>query len=121
MNAARLALFVLLYPVAFGFSLWFPQRPFNLSSEDEGTFQLVLLCVLMLTLGIVARTWWALFVPLVWAAVAFAIGFAFPFENTDPIEGRIWFATVVAAGIVPLAVGVAGTRAARRLRRSGPA
>ena len=115
MKPGRLALVAILYPAAFWLSVRIAER--SLSAEDEGPVELVLLFVVMFALGAFARTWLAVFVPLGWAGVAYAAGIAVPLENVDdPDAGRELFALIVAAGIVPMSLGVVVALLVRRLR-----
>jgi hypothetical protein len=108
----RVAVAAMLYPFAFLGALAIPAVV--LPAAAEGAPSILLLVASTFAIGVVAGRWWALLVPLGWAATVLLLGFSFPFENSDGVAGRLLLVGAVVAGIVPLALGVAVTRAARR-------
>jgi hypothetical protein len=108
----RVAVAAVLYPVAFLAALAIPAVV--LPAAAEAVPSILLLVASTFAIGVVAGRWWALLVPLGWAAAALLIGFSFPIENSDGVAGRLLLAGAVVAGIVPIALGVAVTRAAGR-------
>ena len=110
----RVALVVALYTLAFFAAITFPAVV--LPAAEEGIPSVVLLIVLMFGLGVFARRWWALLGPLCWVGVALSAGFAFPLENTDGAAGQFLYVAAVAAGSLPLGIGIAAARSVGRFR-----
>jgi hypothetical protein len=107
----RVTLAVLLYPLVCVSGL--AVIGVLLPAQQEGEVEVVLLAI-RLVVGFALGSWWCLVAPLFWAAVAFALGFGVPLENTDPREGQMLVVLVAAAGLVPLGVGIAARQFKRR-------